>query len=164
MTMTLQLTPEIEQILKRAAQVRGGSAEFFGLNLLTDALEAYGEPEETLEDVVARIQSTPPSANAIKNASTTPLYYDPDETLEELVARIQATPPNPDNIENATGDLAKALASVPEDPNFDEESWQQEWTEVEAEIEAMNKKAHQKLLTEFRFDAVPSLRVENWIK
>ncbi len=62
---------------------------------------------------------------------------DPD--LIALVERIKATPPNPDNIHPATASLADLLQDAPEDPDFDLETWTQQWNAVEAEIKAIDR-------------------------
>lgn len=56
-----------------------------------------------------------------------------------LVAEIKATPPNPTAVRPATGSLAEALQNAPEDPDFDLESWTQQWDAIEAEIKAINR-------------------------
>jgi hypothetical protein len=61
------------------------------------------------------------------------------ETLQEVVARIQATPPNPSSIRPATGNLAELLIASPDDPCFDLESWNRQWSDVEAELRAITR-------------------------
>jgi len=61
------------------------------------------------------------------------------ETLEEIVARIRATPPNPSSIRAATGNLADLLINSPDDPSFDLESWERQWSVVEAELKAITR-------------------------
>lgn len=56
-----------------------------------------------------------------------------------LVERIKATPPNPAAIRPAAGSLAEALQNAPEDPDFDLESWTQQWQAIEAEIKAVDR-------------------------
>ena len=53
---------------------------------------------------------------------------------EEVVKRIQASPPLPSSIRSAKGSLAEALQNAPEDPDFDLDSWQKAWAEVEVEM------------------------------
>jgi hypothetical protein len=64
------------------------------------------------------------------------------ETLEEIVARIRATPPNPSMIRPATGNLADLLIASPDDPCFDLESWERQWSVVEAELKAITRANH----------------------
>jgi hypothetical protein len=72
---------------------------------------------------------TPADIEAIRN----------DPELMALVKRIQATPPNPTAIHPATSSLAELLQNVPEDPDFDLESWTQEWEAIEAEMKARDR-------------------------
>ena len=62
---------------------------------------------------------------------------DPD--LIALVERIKATPPNPAAIRPATGSLAEALQNAPQDPDFDLETWTQQWNAIEAEMKAIDR-------------------------
>ncbi len=56
---------------------------------------------------------------------------------EDVVAEIRAaTPTTP---RPANGSLAEALRDSPEDPNFDLEDWQREWSAVEAEMRALTR-------------------------
>ncbi len=58
---------------------------------------------------------------------------------EEVVARIQAAPVNPGSLRLASGSLAEALRRAPEDPDFDLTTWNQSWTVVEAEMQAITR-------------------------
>lgn len=58
---------------------------------------------------------------------------------EEVVARIQAAPVNPGSLRLASGSLAEALRHAPEDPDFDLTTWNQSWTVVEAEMQAITR-------------------------
>jgi hypothetical protein len=60
-----------------------------------------------------------------------------DCTPEEAVKLIRMTPPNPTQISPATVNLADALQAAPSDPTFDLESWQCQWSEVEAELKSL---------------------------
>lgn len=62
-----------------------------------------------------------------------------DPEMIALVAEIKATPPNPTAVRPATGSLAEALQNAPEDPDFDLESWMQQWDAIEAEIKAIDR-------------------------
>lgn len=62
-----------------------------------------------------------------------------DPEMMALVAEIKATPPNPTAVRPATGSLAEALQNAPEDPDFDLESWTQQWDAIEAEIKAIDR-------------------------
>jgi len=61
------------------------------------------------------------------------------ETLQEVVARIRATPPNPSLIRPATGNLADLQIASPDDPYFDLESWERQWSILEAESKAITR-------------------------
>ncbi len=60
-------------------------------------------------------------------------------TLEEVVAHTKALPPNPASIRPATGSLLEALQNVPDDPDFDLETWTEEWAKIEAEMKAITR-------------------------
>ena len=60
-----------------------------------------------------------------------------DCTPEEAVRVIRMTPTSPAQIRPATGDLAEALLAAPSDPTFDLDSWQCQWSKVEAEIKSL---------------------------
>jgi hypothetical protein len=60
-----------------------------------------------------------------------------DCSLEEAVELIRKTPPNPTQIRSATANLADLLKAAPIDPAFDLESWQRQWSEVEAEMNSL---------------------------
>ena len=60
-------------------------------------------------------------------------------SLEAVVDRIRAMPPNPASIRPASGSLAEALQNAPDDPDFDLESWSQQWAAVEAEMKAITR-------------------------
>ena len=74
----------------------------------------------------------------ILNNALTPANQDV-LTPEEVVAKIQATPPNPMNIHPATGSLREALHNAPDYPDFDLESWEKEWANVEREMKAVTR-------------------------
>jgi hypothetical protein len=50
-----------------------------------------------------------------------------------VVAKIKAAPPNPAAIRPATSSLAEALRQAPSDPDFDLDTWTEEWAAIEAE-------------------------------
>jgi plasmid stability protein len=60
-------------------------------------------------------------------------------TPEEVVAKIKATPPTPKNIRPATGSLLEALRNAPDYPDFDLETWEKEWADVEREMKAVTR-------------------------
>jgi len=60
-------------------------------------------------------------------------------TPREAVARVQATPLNPAQVRLATADLADLLHAAPDDPCFDLESWERQWSDVEAEMKAITR-------------------------
>jgi hypothetical protein len=62
-----------------------------------------------------------------------------EHTLEETVEFIRATPANPTQIRPATMNLADVLPAAPSDPTFDLESWQRQWSEVEAERKGLTR-------------------------
>jgi prevent-host-death family protein len=77
----------------------------------------------------ARHRMTPADIETIRN----------DPELVALVERIKAMPPNPAAIHPATASLAELLQNTPEDPDFDLESWTQQWQAIEAEIKAIDR-------------------------
>jgi hypothetical protein len=62
-----------------------------------------------------------------------------DYTPEEVVEFIRKTTPNPSQIRPATANLAELLSAAPTDPSFDLESWQRQWSEVEAESNSLTR-------------------------
>lgn len=55
-------------------------------------------------------------------------------SLEELVAAIRRRSPGRDTYEPGRGSLATTLAAQPTNPNFDLQTWNEEWARVEAEM------------------------------
>jgi hypothetical protein len=62
-----------------------------------------------------------------------------DDELRELVTAIQTTPPNPTLIKPATANLAELLSAAPDDPSFDLQSWQRQWSALEAEMKSLTR-------------------------
>jgi hypothetical protein len=60
-------------------------------------------------------------------------------TPREAAIRIQATVPNPAQVRPATANLADVLHAAPGDPCFDLESWNRQWSVVEAELKAITR-------------------------
>jgi len=60
-------------------------------------------------------------------------------TPEAVVEKIRATPPNPRGLRPATGSLADALRQAPSVADFDLAAWNQAWTTVEAELNALTR-------------------------
>ncbi len=60
-------------------------------------------------------------------------------SLEEVVAEIRALPPHPAAIRPATGSLADLLENAPEDPEFDLQTWTQQWNAIEMEMKARDR-------------------------
>jgi hypothetical protein len=60
-----------------------------------------------------------------------------DCTPEEAAGLIRKTPANPAQIRPAALNLADVLQAAPCDPTFDPESWQRQWSEVEAELKSL---------------------------
>lgn len=58
---------------------------------------------------------------------------------EEVVAKIKATTPDLKNIHPATDSLLEALRNAPDYPEFDLESWEKEWADVEREMKAVTR-------------------------
>jgi hypothetical protein len=58
-------------------------------------------------------------------------------TPDEAVEHIRTTPANPSQIRSPTVNLAELLQAAPSDPGFDLESWQRQWSEVEAELKSL---------------------------
>jgi hypothetical protein len=84
-----------------------------------------------LEENGAMMDSTPMEGPGLKESDA--LY-----SLEEIVASIQQMGPNFKNVTLASGRLAEKLAhpvSEP-DPSFDTKTWEAEWQELEAAMEA----------------------------
>ena len=65
-------------------------------------------------------------------------------TPREAVARIQATAPNSSQIRPATANLADVLNAAPDDPCFDLESWNRQWSVVEAELKAITRRGEKR--------------------
>jgi hypothetical protein len=61
------------------------------------------------------------------------------DTPREVVARIQATAPNSSQVRVATANLADVLRAAPSDPCFDLESWNRQWSVVDAEMKALTR-------------------------
>lgn len=99
-------------------------------------------PDELARDLQSRAEEKSISLDAlVADLLTIALVNEVEAypTLEEVVARIKATPPNPASIRPATGSLAEALQNAPDDPNFDLETWTQQWAAVEAEMKAITR-------------------------
>jgi plasmid stability protein len=60
-------------------------------------------------------------------------------TPREIVATIQATAPNASQVRAATANLADVLRASPGDCCFDLESWNRQWSIVEAEMKARTR-------------------------
>jgi plasmid stability protein len=61
-------------------------------------------------------------------------------TPEEVALKIKSTPPDPSSIRPAVGSLAEALRQVPSDPDFDMESWMQQWHQFEQELKDLERR------------------------
>ncbi|MEZ4770392.1 MAG: hypothetical protein R2844_18445 [Caldilineales bacterium] len=71
---------------------------------------------------------------------TESLDRDPEfPTLDEVVAWIKAMPPARHGLRPASGSLAEALRSGPDDPEFDLGRWQTDWARVEAEMGTLTR-------------------------
>lgn len=57
----------------------------------------------------------------------------------EVVGRIQATGPNADQVRPATASLAVLLRTAPDDPDFDLNDWQRQWSAVACELAAITR-------------------------
>lgn len=86
-----------------------------------EAKKRQRTPEQVVVDILAQV-----------------LQEEDSPTVAEVVARIKATPPNPTMITPPQGSLAEALRNGPTDPDFDLQSWQQEWATAEAELKRIN--------------------------
>jgi hypothetical protein len=62
-----------------------------------------------------------------------------NDELQKTVMKIQATAPNADLVRAATANLAELLRSAPQEPSFDLQSWQREWSDLEAEMKAVSR-------------------------
>jgi prevent-host-death family protein len=91
-------------------------------------LMSYEHYEQLLEQATAQT-AAPVDPEAIRN----------DPEMIALVEWIKATPPNPNNIHPATASLADLLQNAPEDPDFDLETWTQQWDAIEAEMKAIDR-------------------------
>jgi len=60
-------------------------------------------------------------------------------TPAAVMAQVRTLPPNPNAIIPAQGSLLEALKSGPEDPDFDLDVWNQQWTQVEAEMKEVTR-------------------------
>ena len=60
-------------------------------------------------------------------------------TLQDAVARIQATPPSRSQVRPASGNLADVLKAAPGEPSFDLQTWNRQWSVVEAELKATTR-------------------------
>jgi hypothetical protein len=97
-------------------------------------------PDEIADTLQARAKAQHISLDTlVANLLTHALVEPVDDELETLVARIKATPPNPANIHPPTASLAELLLNSPEDPNFNLETWNQEWAKIEAEMKAIER-------------------------
>ncbi len=56
---------------------------------------------------------------------------------EEVVEKIKATPPSPRNFRPATDSLLEALCNAPDYADFNHETWEKEWADVERDIKAV---------------------------
>jgi hypothetical protein len=68
MTITIHVADPLANRLQRWATLRRLTPEQLVLDILADALEPTAAPHETPETVVARIKSTPSSAEALRPA------------------------------------------------------------------------------------------------
>ena len=99
-------------------------------------------PDELAQDLQHRAEEKKISLDElVVDLLTDALASEPEAypSLEEVVARIKATPPNLANIRPATGSLAEALQNAPDDPDFDLETWTQQWAAIEAEMKAITR-------------------------
>lgn len=90
-------------------------------------LVSYEHYEQLLEQ--AKQQTARSDAETIRN----------DPEMIALVERIKATPPNLAAIHPATASLGDLLQNAPEDPDFDLETWTQQWATIEAEMKAIDR-------------------------
>ncbi|MCB0191308.1 MAG: type II toxin-antitoxin system prevent-host-death family antitoxin [Anaerolineae bacterium] len=90
-------------------------------------LVSYEHYEHLLEQ--ARHKMTPADIEAIRQ----------DPELVALVEHIKTTPPNPATVHSATASLAELLQNAPEEPDFDLESWTQQWQTIESEMKAIDR-------------------------
>ena len=83
---------------------------------------------------------------AQRNKQLPTFRADNEESLLSLVERIQNTPFNPDNISEPTkswADYAAERNDLP-DASFDASAWNEQWDEIEGQIEAASL-AHEEL-------------------
>lgn len=99
-------------------------------------------PEPLVQSLEARASNQQRSLDELVTDLLQTAVETDDSSLEELVAAIKATPPNPALIHPAQGSLAEALASLPDDPDFDQEQWEKEWVKAEAEMKAIEEADH----------------------
>lgn len=81
--------------------------------------------EQLLADILTAVAPLP--------LATTSLVMTP----EAVMAEVRALPPNPNAVIPAQGSLLEALQSGTETPGFDFDTWNQQWTQVEAEMKAI---------------------------
>jgi hypothetical protein len=104
---TIHLPDDLSNLLRERARRRRKS------------LEAY--VIDTLRETTQPADSLPDSERATAE-------------LLELVERIRTRPSSSTAITPPRRSLAEALAVQPEDPAFDLDEWEQEWSRVEREI------------------------------
>ncbi|HRV95163.1 MAG TPA: type II toxin-antitoxin system Phd/YefM family antitoxin [Anaerolineae bacterium] len=90
-------------------------------------LVSYEHYEQLREQ--ARHRMLPADIEVIRN----------DPELIALVERIKATPPNPAVVHPATASLSELLQNAPDDPDFDLESWTQQWQAIESQMKAIDR-------------------------
>lgn len=107
MVVTLELNQQVVKQFQEKAEAQAVSLEQLLVNILTAAADS------------------PPNDRTVQM------------TPEAVMAQVRALPPNPSSIIPAQGSLLEALQAGPEDPTFDLDTWNQQWTQVEAEMKAL---------------------------
>lgn len=103
------------------------------LELNDQVIEHYeGEAEAQalpLEQLLADILTT------AAHVTVAPISL--NKTPEAVMIEVRALPPNPNAVIPAQGSLLEALLAGPEDPDFDLDTWTQQWAQAEAELKTI---------------------------
>ena len=127
--MTLWLTTGV---------IRGGRVEVAEPIDLPDGSEVTIIPRVHVKISGLSDNDRPTTPNGI--AETRAATLEPQPVLpREVVSRIQATAPNPSQVRAATANLADVQRAAPNDPCFDLESWNSQWSVVDAEMKALTR-------------------------
>lgn len=89
-----------------------------------------------LEKAISRLQQLSPAEQDRMAARLLKEVSAPEDTeLLQLVRKIRTTPPAVDAVRPAQAGLYDALGQAEEDSEFNLESWEAAWRNIEAELE-----------------------------